>query len=113
MAENQPTAPDSLPNYLADGLPKQDRETLEDAHDFIDDLIEYQHRPIDPDELPDRGEPVADESDDTTGTIVVENVTCGDENCSCMTENGEKHGPYRYRYYRDGGTLKSEYLGKP
>jgi hypothetical protein len=112
MTENQPTAPASLPKYLADGLPKQNVETLEDARAFIDELIEYQQRPIDPDELPDSAEPIEDDNTDTTGTIVVENVTCGDENCSCMTEDGEKHGPYRYRYYRDSGTVKSEYLGK-
>ena len=29
-----------------------------------------------------------------------------------MTE-GEKHGLYLYRYYREGGTLTSEHLGKP
>jgi hypothetical protein len=23
------------------------------------------------------------------------------------------HGPYLYRYYRDGGAMKSEYIGKP
>jgi len=23
------------------------------------------------------------------------------------------HGPYLYRYYRENGTMKSEYVGKP
>ena len=23
------------------------------------------------------------------------------------------HGPYLYRYYREDGTMKSEYIGKP
>ena len=40
----------------------------------------------------------------------MEKVTCGDETCKCMTD-GEKHGPYKYRYYRtDDGTLTSEYI---
>ena len=40
----------------------------------------------------------------------MEKVTCGDETCKCMI-NGEKHGPYKYRYYRkDDGTLISEYI---
>ena len=32
--------PDSLLNYLADGLPKQDRETLQDARAYIDTLLD-------------------------------------------------------------------------
>ena len=56
-------------------------------------------------------EPV-DESTQGQGTVVEEMVTCGDETCAYMSD-GEKHGPYLYRYYREGGTLTSEYLGKP
>ena len=29
-----------------------------------------------------------------------------------MTD-GEKHGPYLYRHYREGRTLTPEHLGKP
>ena len=55
-------------------------------------------------------EPV-DESTQGQGTVVEEMVTCGDESCKCMTD-GKKHGPYKYRYYREGGRLTSEYFGK-
>ena len=34
-----PTVPSSLPNYLAEGLPKQDDQTLRDAREFIDELL--------------------------------------------------------------------------
>jgi hypothetical protein len=109
--ENQPSAPESLPKYIADGLPKQDIETLEDAREYIDELIEYQERPVEPADLPDNAEPVEDGDDSQQGTIVEQYRTCGDETCSCMT-GGEKHGPYNYRYWREDGELQSEYEGK-
>ena len=109
-AEISPIAPPSLPKYLAEGLPKQNVETLSNAREFIDELIEWKQRPVKNDDLPEAAEPVDDESDGREGTVVMEKVTCGDETCKCMTE-GEKHGPYKYRYYRkDDGTLTSEYI---
>lgn len=105
------TAPDSLPNYLADGLPKQDDATLEDARAYIDALLEYRRRPIDETDLPDDADPVDVDNDSGKGTVVKERVKCGDDSCACMS-GGEKHGPYLYRYYREGGELKSEYVGK-
>ena len=109
-AETPPSAPPSLPKYLAEGLPKQDVEALLDAREFIDELIEWKQRPVEEDDLPDSAEPVDGESDERTGTVVMEKVTCGDESCKCMTDD-EKHGPYKYRYYRtDDGTLTSEYI---
>ena len=108
--ESPLTAPPSLPKYLAEGLPKQDVKSLSDAREFIDELIEWSQRPVEEDDLPDSAEPVDDESDERTGTVVMEKVTCGDETCKCMTD-GEKHGPYKYHYYRKSdGTLTSEYI---
>ena len=40
-AETPPSAPPSLPKYLAEGLPKQDVETLSDVREFIHELIEW------------------------------------------------------------------------
>ena len=34
-----PTAPPSLPKYLAEGLPKQDDDTLREVEEYIDELI--------------------------------------------------------------------------
>jgi hypothetical protein len=56
-ARNQPSALESLPKYLADGLP-QNTETLEDAREYIDALIEYQQLPVGPADLPENAEPV-------------------------------------------------------
>ena len=108
--ETPPTAPLSLPNYLADGLPKQDVGKLNAARDYIDELIEWKQRPIKDADLPEEAEPIKDESEGRRGTVVMEKVTCGDGTCKCM-KKGEKHGPYKYLYYRtDDGTLTSEYI---
>ena len=112
MTPSEPTAPSSLPKYIAEGLPKQDDETLLDTQEFIDELLttRKQHReePIAEDDLPDDAEVVKKSSGDT---VYLEYRTCGDETCKCITE-GEKHGPYKYRAYRDGDTVRREYLGK-
>ena len=108
--ETPPTAPPSLPKYLAEGLPKQNVAALSDAREYLDELTEWKQRPVESDDLPQAAKPVSDESDGREGTVVMENVTYGDENCKCMTD-GEKHGPYKYRYYRTTeGTLTSEYI---
>lgn len=110
----EPIAPDSLPKYLAKGLPKQDRETLEDVQDYVEALLNYRdlldEQPIDGSELPNDAE-LVDEGPDSKGSILIEYRTCGDESCHCMIGD-EKHGPYRYRVYRESGDVKKEYLGK-
>ena len=110
-SEEPPAAPASLPKYLREGLPKQDRETLLEAHEYIDELLEWTQQPIEDDELPDDADPVdEDGSSSKGGTVVMEKVKCGDETCKCMKKN-EKHGPYKYLYYRKAdGTLTSEYI---
>lgn len=110
-SEQPPQTPNSLPKYIARGLPKQDNETLEDALDYITELIEWRQRPIAPSDLPADAEPVENDSNGT-GTLVEEYVTCGDPTCHCAEEGDKGHGPYLYRYFRDDGTLKSEYVGK-
>lgn len=106
-----PTAPASLPEYLAEGLPKQDDRTLQETQQFIDELLEHRQQDVDETDLPDEAEPIEDH-DSGKGTVVEEYVTCGDESCSCMTGESKGHGPYLYRYYYEGGSLTSEYVGK-
>ncbi|MFC6906880.1 DUF6788 family protein [Halalkalicoccus tibetensis] len=107
-----PTAPPSLPNYLADGLPKQDDETLREVQEYVDELLAVREQrrsePVTEDELPGDAQVLENESD---GAVYIEYRTCGDESCSCMS-GGAKHGPYKYRAYRDGDTVRREYLGK-
>lgn len=107
MAQRKPRAPNSLPNYLADGLPKQDIDTLHDVVDFAEALIADKQRPV---EIPDDAE-VVEENDSEGGTVVKEKVKCGKDGCKC--NEGKLHGPYKYRYYRnDKGNVTSEYVGK-
>jgi hypothetical protein len=107
-----PTVPPTLPNYLAEGLPKQDDETLRDTRDYIDNLLSVRERrrrePVTEDELPGDADLI---ENDSSGAIYLEYRTCGDETCSCMS-GGDKHGPYKYRAYRDGDTVRREYLGR-
>jgi len=59
----QPSPPTSLPKYLAEGLPKQDTETLYEIQSYaVESLIEYRDQSVDADELPEAAEPV-DEPD--------------------------------------------------
>lgn len=37
-------------------------------------------------------------------------VRCGKPGCHC--NGGQRHGPYAYRQWREGDTVKSVYLGK-
>ena len=105
------SAPPSLPNYLAEGLPKQDDETLQEARQYIDELLavreQRRQESVSEDELPADAQVLDNES---SGAVYLEYRTCGDETCSCMS-SGEKHGPYKYRAYRDGDTIQREYLG--
>jgi hypothetical protein len=110
--QTEPPAPESLPNYLADGIPKQDDATLRDIRDFADALLDHRQQAVEPDDLPADAEPV-DSSGGGKGTIVKEKVTCGDESCNCSESDGNKHGPYLYRYYYADGKVQSEYIGKP
>ena len=105
----EPTPPESLPQYLVDGLPKQDVETLEEVDEFIDELLEYRRQSVDVDDLPDETEPI-DDRNTGKGTLVKERVKCG---ADCTCNDGAGHGPYLYRYYWEDGALTSEYVGKP
>lgn len=111
--EDRPSPPESCPKYIAEGLPKQDDETLENIVEYIEALLERRARPVATEELPDNAEPVSEEASQSKGTVVKEWVKCGDDSCSCTSGNqADMHGPYKYRYYRSDGSLTSEYLGK-
>jgi len=107
----EPKAPDSLPKYLAEGIPKQSDSTLEDLEQYVAELREYRDMEVTNDDLPEDAEQVEDDEMGSDGTLVKEKVTCGDESCGCM-DGGDKHGPYLYRYYYENGSLTSEYVGR-
>nr|WP_264475253.1 site-specific DNA-methyltransferase [Halorubellus salinus] len=103
-----PSPPDEVAQYIRDALDRQDPTTLRLIADYADGLAT--HREFVPDEEVDQ---VVGEEDQIlgvrrthNGTIVMKEVPCGKENCSSCP-----HGPYKYRVYRDGGSVKTEYLG--
>jgi hypothetical protein len=40
-SEEPPAAPASLPKYLRKGLPKQERESLLETREYIDELLKW------------------------------------------------------------------------
>ena len=42
------------------------------------------------------------------GVVCAQMVRCGKPNCKCA--RGELHGPYYFRFWRDGGRLRKQYV---
>lgn len=42
------------------------------------------------------------------GVVIQRMKKCGRSNCKCA--QGELHGPYHYRYWREGGRLRLQYV---
>ena len=42
------------------------------------------------------------------GSVCPQKVKCGRPNCHCA--QGKLHGPYFYRFWREGGRLRKEYI---
>jgi hypothetical protein len=45
------------------------------------------------------------------GAVCAQLVRCGHPNCRCA--RGSLHGPYFYRFWREGGRLRTEYVPRP
>lgn len=105
MEEETPDTPDTIPNYVADGLERQDEETLRDIQDYVSELIEWQNQNVDPEEVADEDETVVGVEEHEKGTVVKKKIPCGKDCDGCP------HGPYRYLAYRDGKNVKTDYLG--
>lgn len=106
---SQPLAPDSLPQYLAEGVPKQDDKSLHDLQEWIEELLEYRRDVAAEDIDADDGESIETVEESGDGTVVIKRVTCGKDNCKC--QRGELHGPYEYVVRRKGDRLEWEYKG--
>jgi len=102
-----PEAPSSLPKYIAEGLPKQDVETLEETQEYVSTLLAWMDRPVDVDVGDDEELVDVEDSDgdSSKGTKVVKKVPCGKDCDGCP------HGPYEYRVYRSGGDVVWDYIG--
>ena len=106
---SRPQPPDSLPKYIAEGVPKQDEAALRALRDWIDDLLAYR-RDVDTEEITAADDESIEAVEDSgEGTVVIKKVSCGKENCKC--QRGELHGPYKYVVRRNGETLDWDYRG--
>ena len=85
----------SLDRKLIQQLRQLDRHDLRRVLIFVRGLL-HAH-----------GDEAAEVVETESVTYRLESVRCGKEGCkSCP------HGPYWYAYYRDGGKLKSRYIGR-
>lgn len=105
----QPPAPDLLPQYIAEGVPKQDDQSLHALRNWIDNLLAYRQDVAAEDIDASDGETIEAIDKSSDGTVVIKKVSCGKENCRC--QSGSLHGPYRYIVTRHGDSLSWEYKG--
>lgn len=104
---SSPAPPDQIPDYIRDGVGRQDPSTLRAIADYASQLADEQERVslAEIEETLKQGESIVTVARNGEGTIVEKLIPCG-KNCS-----GCPHGPYRYRVFRDDGTLRTDYLG--
>jgi hypothetical protein len=89
------------------------KEIASASTEYLERLRDAVEREIEERKEKSRKTRAAEEHRKRHGTVHREYRKCGKENCRRCAE-GEGHGPYFYRYYRDkpNGKLKSQYLGK-
>lgn len=104
-----PSAPDSLPKYMVEGVPKQSDETLRDLQNWIDQILDYRANISEEDIEADEGEQIEDVKKTSSGTVVIKRVSCGKDSCSNCPNPG--HGPYKYIVKRQDGKLNWDYKG--
>lgn len=103
-----PSPPDEVAQYIRDALDRQDPTTLRLIGNYAHELATH-HEFVPEEEVVqavDDEDQIAGVRRTHNGTIVAKEVPCGKENCSSCP-----HGPYKYRVYRDGENVKTEYLG--
>lgn len=104
-----PEPPESLPQYITEGVPKQNDEDLRALQDWIEALLNYREDIAAAEIEPDDGESIEAIEESTEGTVVIKKVTCGKDNCKC--QRGHLHGPYKYIVRRQDASLNWEYKG--
>jgi hypothetical protein len=109
MTPAEPLPPEAIPNYIVDGIDRQDQSTLHAIEEYARQRREYlaalEQQALDEEELTDEGEQLVDVEDEDSGTVVIKKVPCG-KDC-----NGCPHGPYKYVVSREGSSLNWEYRG--
>ncbi|MDY7081137.1 MAG: hypothetical protein SXQ77_01710, partial [Halobacteria archaeon] len=106
MSDGLPEPPEGVPNYIADGLQRQDVESLEEVIEYSNELIEYLEQPPDEEIETKDGEKIIEKTQKKGYTRVVKKQQCGKENC-----NKCPHGPYVWHVKRRGDKLDWDYQG--
>ena len=107
--ENPPPAPDGIPQYIIDGLLRQDKQSLEQIKQYAAELREVKkerEEPVPEEEIEaesNDNENIEDTYQAGDGTVVLKTLTCG-KDC-----NGCPHGPYKYTVKRVDGKLEWTY----
>lgn len=90
---------------LLAALPREDQEDLTRyLHDILFGPAEAEARHVASLQAEVAGRQV-------TFTFREERVRCGKKACRCAT-GGELHGPYTYKYWKEGGRLRKAYVGR-
>ncbi len=110
--DESPAPPETIPNYIREGLDRQGTDTLEAIIGYCEARIEWlSERPVtDEAELHGDDEQLVEVEHSESGTVVIKKVTCGKSGCRCA--RGHLHGPYKYVVTREGESLKWEYKGR-
>lgn len=104
----KPERPDNIPDYVADGIERQDVPILHDIVVFSEELIQFIQQPPseDTDDLTDEQEELLESVQGENWTQVQKMVDCGKQCSGCP------HGPYLYLVRRESPTkLQWEYVG--
>jgi len=116
MTPNPPSSPDSIPEYILDGLEKQDAETLRTISRYADQLADYREEQARR-ELEDASERTADDNpddwDDQKWDDAIEeaydkaDIPSSKGTLTTKTIDGRD---YYYLQWREGDDVKSQYV---
>lgn len=97
----------TIPKALKRQLEQLDRAALEELRNWTQARLLAL---ADEDASVRKPEAVTGEVRPASRSVRAQYVRCGRPDCSCAT--GKGHGPYWYEYWREGGRIRSKYLGK-
>jgi hypothetical protein len=99
-----------IPSYVADGIDRQDADTLKAIEEYARARRKYlaaiEAAEIEAAELAEENEELVDVEDSDGGTVVIKKVPCGKDCEGCP------HGPYKYVVRREGETVNWNYRGR-
>lgn len=105
---SRPPAPESLPKYITEGVPKQDNKLLHELSAWIEELLDHREEQLTAEIEADDTIESVEHTDD--GTIITKKQLCGKDNCKCT--KGDLHGPYKWKVTYENGETNWDYRGK-